>query len=107
MNKIIKEESININLLNDKIYNEYDRNLRLKLLDLPLIVDSAFKDLRPSYIAEYVYDICGLDNIFYQNNHINGSEEELKQQWLVLLTLTNEIIKQLLNLLIIDIPSQM
>ena len=107
MNKIIKEENVNINLLNDKIYNEFDRNLRLKLLDLPLVIDSAFQDLRPSYIAEYVYDLCGLDNIFYQNNHINGSEEELKQQWLVLLTLTNKIIKQLLNLLIIDIPSQM
>jgi len=107
MNKIIKEESININLLNDKIYNEFDRNLRLKLLDLPLVIDSAFKEFRPSYIAEYVYDLCGVDNIFYQNNHINGSVDDIKQQWLLLLDLTNKIIKELLNLLVIDVPSQM
>lgn len=107
MNKIIKEEEININLLNDKIYNEFDRNLRLKLLDLPLVIDTAFIEFKPSYIAEYVYDICGIDNIFYQNNHIISSDNETKQQWLLLLDFTNKLIKQLLNLLVIDIPSQM
>lgn len=107
MNKIIKEENINIDLLNDKIYNEYDRNLRLKLVDLPLVIESTFVELRPNYIAEYVYDICGLDNVFYQNNHIIGCEDEIKQQWLLLLDFTNKIIKKLLNLLVIDIPSQM
>ena len=107
MNKIIKEENINISLLNNKIYNEFDRDLRLKLLDLPLVIESAFKEYRPSYIAEYLYEICGLDNIFYQNNHIIGNNEEVKQQWLLLLEFANKLIKQLLNLLVIDVPSQM
>ena len=107
MNKIIKEENISIELLNNKIYNEFDRNLRLKLLDLPLVINSAFKEYRPSYIAEYVYEICGLDNIFYQNNHIIGCDDEVKQQWLLLLEFTNKLIKKLLNLLVIDVPSQM
>jgi arginyl-tRNA synthetase len=106
-NKIINEENKNISLLNDKIYNEFDRNLRLKLLELPLVIDSAFSEYRPSYIAEYVYDICCIDNIFYQNNHIIGSENDTKQQWLLLLSFTNKLIKELLNLLVIDIPSQM
>ena len=61
----------------------------------------------PHYIAEYVYDICVLNNIFYQNNHITGLEENNKQQWLLLLTFTNKLLKELLKLLVIKIPSEM
>lgn len=107
INKILEQENLKIDLLNDKIFNEFDRNLRLKLLDLPIVIDSAYKERMPHYIAEYVYDICVLSNIFYQNNHVSNSSNEIKQQWLVLLTFTNRLLKDLLNLLTIDIPSRM
>ena len=107
MNKIINENVITKPTLNNTIYNEYDRNLRLKLMELNLAVDLAFNELRPNYVADYLYDLCVLDNIFYQNNHINSVSEDKKQEWLVLIDLTNKVIKQLLNLLVIDIPSKM
>ena len=107
MNKIINENVITKPILNNTIYNEYDRNLRLKLMELNLAVDLAFNELRPNYVADYLYDLCVLDNIFYQNNHINSVSEDKKQEWLVLIDLTNKVIKQLLNLLVIDIPSKM
>ena len=107
MNKIINENVITKPTLNNTIYNEYDRNLRLKLMELNLAVELAFNELRPNYVADYLYDLCVLDNIFYQNNHINSVSEDKKLEWLVLIDLTNKVIKQLLNLLVIDIPSKM
>lgn len=107
VNKILKQEELKINSLNNIIYNSFDRDLRLKLLDLPSIVENAFQEKMPNYIAEYIYDICVVSNIFYQNNHIVGLEENNKQQWLLLLTFTNKVLSELLNLLAIQIPSEM
>lgn len=107
INKILEQENLNINTLDTNIYNEFDRELRLKLLDLPMILNSAYKERMPHYIAEYVYDICVLLNIFYQNNHVSTADDNLKQQWLALLTFTNKLLKDLLNLLAINIPSKM
>ena len=62
----------------------------------------------PHYIADYVYDVCVLANAFYQNNHINGLEDETKKlDWMILLGLTNKIIKEMLSLLVIEIPTEM
>jgi len=91
INKILEQENLSINTLDINIYNEFDRDLRLKLLDLPMILNSAYKERMPHYIAEYVYDICVLLNIFYQNNHVSTADDSIKQQWLVLLTFTNKL----------------
>ena len=107
MNKILTQEKLDIANLNNNIYNIHDRNLRLKILQLNNAIDSAFTEFKPHYIAEYLYDLCVLTNIFYQNNHITNNKEESKQEWLLLLTLNNKIIKKLLNLLAIEIPSKM
>lgn len=108
INKILNSYNVENKDFNNLIYNESDRNLRLKLLELPLTIDSAFKEKMPSCIAEYVYDLCGIVNNFYQNNYINSLEDEVKKkEWLNLLDLANRIIKTMLNLLVIDIPSKM
>lgn len=107
INKILNNETLNIDSLDEKIYNQYDRDLRLKILDLKNAIYNAYNERMPHYIAEYLYDLCVLLNIFYQQNHISTCEENIKQQWLLLLTLTNKIIKELLNLLAIKIPTQM
>jgi arginyl-tRNA synthetase len=49
-----------------------------------------------------------LANSFYENNHINTLEnEKLKNNWLILLQLVNNILKDMLNLLSIKIPNKM
>lgn len=62
--KIIDNEQLNDNNLNEIIYNKYDRDLRIKMLDLNTCIANAVNDLLPSYIADYLYDLCVLDNIF-------------------------------------------
>ena len=59
-------------------------------------------------MCNYLYDLCVLANSFYENNHINTLEnEKLKNNWLILLQLVNNILKDMLNLLSIKIPNKM
>lgn len=106
INKIIENKKITT--LNDIVYNDYDRNLRIKLIELEISVNNAFNLRMPSYIAEYLYELCVIVNSFYQNNHINNEKDIEKQNsWIYILNLTNKIIKEMLNILVIDIPSVM
>ena len=108
MNKIVEKYETNINNLSNNIYNNYDRELRLGILDFESYITSAFKEFKPSFIAEYIYNICVLMNSFYQNNHIANLEDKEKlNDWVSVIKLANKIIKEMLNLLIIDIPTEM
>lgn len=106
-NKILKEQNLKNNLT-DNIYNKYDRDLRLKMVEFTAPILQAFKERKPHYIADYVYNLCVVCNIFYQNNYINSMEDEInKNDWLYILNLANKIIKEMLYLLVIEIPSAM
>lgn len=106
INKIIENKETTT--LNDIVYNDYDRNLRLKLLELESVINEAFKYRMPSYIADYLYNLCVIVNSFYQNNHVNNEQDIEKQEnYVYVLKLTNKIIKSMLNILAIDIPSVM
>ncbi len=106
--KIIDDNAFDYNALTNVIYNVYDRDLRLKILDLPFAFKMAFDSRMPNFIAEYLYDVCVLTNVFYQNNHINNEEDAVKKNdWLCILDMTSHIIKDMLYLLGIDIPTTM
>lgn len=108
INKILKNEKNTYTKLSENIYNKQDRDLRIHLLNLDQAIKNAFENRMPSYIASYLYDTCVLMNSFYQNNHINSEKNiEMKEDWLYILNLGNKIIKEMLNLLMIDIPSIM
>lgn len=108
INKILKDNNYKGSELSDTIYNESDRNLRIRLFDLEDYIYLAFNNRNPFYIADYIYDLCLLLNNFYQNNNItNLCDDVNKNDWLFILNLSNRVLKELLNLLIIDIPSKM
>lgn len=106
--KIVENNKSCIDNLSKTIYNVHDRELRLKILELNEILNYAFKTRMPSVVANYLYEICVLVNAFYENNHINNLEDkEKKRDWVTLLSLTLEIIKDLLDILVMEIPSKM
>lgn len=111
INKILKDnnyEYTDSKKLSNVIYNESDRNLRIKLFDVEDYVYLAFNNRNPFYVADYIYDLCLLLNNFYQNNNISSLDDEIKKSdWLFILSLSNKILKELLSLLIIEIPSKM
>ena len=106
-NKIINSEKAIYNLSNN-IYNDVDRNLRLKMLELDEAIYKAFDERMPNYIVDYIYNLAVFANNFYQNNHIaNCSDETKKNDWLYIINLTNKILKEMMNLIVIDIPTIM
>lgn len=108
INKIIENFDFSVNNLTDNIYNNYDRDLRIKLLDLEYFLSLAFKERKPNYLADYLYELCVCTNAFYQNNHIMNLDDIGKRNdWLYVLNLTNRVIKEMLKLLAIDIPKEM
>ena len=103
-NKMLNSEGY----LTDTIYNSFDRNLRKKIIEFDLEVEKAFKDRMPHHVADYIYDLCLTMNTFYQNNHINNLDDENKKNsWIYILNTANKILKEMLYLLMIDIPTVM
>lgn len=106
--KIIENNKSFVDKLSKTIYNVHDRELRMKLLGLEDTLNLAFKTRMSSGLANFLYEICVLVNAFYENNHINNLEDNKKKtDWVTLLDLTTKIIKDLLDLLVIEIPTKM
>lgn len=105
--KVLSDYEINDNLSNN-VYNEYDRNLRLKLLEVGKSLTLSYEERKPNYICDYLYNLCSVANIFYQNNYLNNLENKQElNDYLYILNLTNKYIKTLLDLLVIEIPDKM
>lgn len=106
--KILTTNTFNKGNVSNTIYNDIDKNLRLKLLDFNKYLDKAIEDRLPSVIAEYVYDLANLLNSFYQNINISKIEDEtMKKDYLNILDLSFNVLKECLDLLIIELPSEM
>ena len=105
---ILKKEKIKGTYLNEMIYNETDRALRMKILELESTLNYAVNMRMPSVLANFLYEICVNMNAFYEKNHINNlNEQERKENWLILLNLSNNILKNMLDLLSMKIPERM
>ena len=91
-----------------KIYDDIDRNLRIKLLDFDKYITKSIEERLPSIIAEYVYDIADLTSAFYQKNNISNLQDKTKRNdWLIILNFAYNVMKECLNMLSIKIPSKM
>lgn len=106
--KIINSFNYNKGNVSEVTYNDIDRSLRLKLLDFNKYLDKSIEDRLPSIIGEYVYDLANLLNSFYQNINISKiTDENMKNDYLNVLDLSFNILKECLDLLIIELPSEM
>tara|TARA_B100001996_G_scaffold333211_1_gene282705 strand:- start:80 stop:1255 length:1176 start_codon:yes stop_codon:yes gene_type:complete len=67
------------------ITTQDERNLAIELLNLELVISQSIKFNEPHHLANYLYEISNLFNIFYQNENIlNLKNEELKNSKLSL-----------------------
>jgi arginyl-tRNA synthetase len=85
-----------------------ERDLMLKLVQLPDVIAFAVKTRAPNHVAEYVYNLAITFNRFYRDYHILSEPEPARQQsWLALSTYTLAQLELGLGLLGIDVPERM
>jgi len=84
---------------------EKDIALVKKLSQFPEIVESAYKNLNPSLIANYSYQLAQIFNEFYHNCKVIGSEEEAFR--LALVQSFRQVLKNSLSLIGIETLDKM
>ena len=84
-----------------------ERNLLLKILQLPEIVDMVARDCYPNFLCNYLYELAGLFMRFYESCPILKAEPELRDSRLALSALAAATLQQGLDLLGIETLEQM
>lgn len=106
--KILNDNKYDKKEIISKIYNESDRNLRVKLTEFDKYLNLSVKERMPHFLCEYVFDLCNIINNFYQNNNIKNEEDlEKKNDYLNILDYSYKLIEVILNALVIEIPNEM
>lgn len=96
----------------DNTYNfelfEKEANLIKLIGDFPETLDIAGKNLDPSVVANYVYELAKEFNGFYHEHSILNETDEVRSQFRLELSYkTAEIIKSAMKLLGIEVPERM
>jgi len=85
------------------INNPDMKNILLKILELPTILNRSFNDKSLNYITDFLFDLSSLFNKFYGNYHILTEEDEsVKNSYLALVKLIYNVIHELLDVLAIE-----
>ncbi len=99
-----KPTNFDIKILDSK----QEKNLILKLIRFPEIIEDISKDYQVHHLATYIYELAKIFTDFYENIRVLETEdEELKQARLNLVATTRQILKNGLGLLGIAAPKQM
>ena len=102
-----RSNSVNIGPIT-VIDDEYSRNITLKLLQTPSVLNKSFNEETLNDIAEYLYQLTNTFNSFYSSNKILLEKGKEKQQsWLGLAENVYDTNKILLEILGINIPDKM
>ena len=106
--KIIKNSKKQIDSHKLNISTENQRNLIIGLINVELIINQAIKFNEPHHLANYLYEISSLFNVFYQEENIlNLKNEELKISMLLITKYFIHITNLILNCLGIEPVEEM
>ena len=78
-----------------------------KIEEYPEEIDRAASDYAPQRIARYAYDIAALFHSFYNKCRIMGTEPQLAEARLALVTVTAHVIRHSLGILGVSAPEHM
>lgn len=112
-NSILKKSKVKIPavakaLAGKQNLNNHERNLVLKLIQFPEVVEDIAKDYQVHRLTTYAYELAQIFTDFYENVPVLKAEtEELKKNRLALVALTRMILGRALGLLGISSPKEM
>ena len=90
------------------IYSTTEKDIYLKLLELPKMITSSYNEKATGYICDFLFELCSLFNKFYNEcNIVNETNKEVQESRIALLKLVYNVGYNLLNILAIEIPSKM
>jgi arginyl-tRNA synthetase len=85
-----------------------ERDLLLKLAELPDIVSLALAQRAPNHLCEYAYTLATTFNRFYHQHHIlSETKGDQQASWLRVVQYTERMLEQVLDLLGIATPERM
>ncbi|MCI8486860.1 MAG: arginine--tRNA ligase [Clostridia bacterium] len=90
------------------IYSKTEKDIITKILQMPIVIDSSYRNKTLSDITEYLYELDSLYNKFYSENRIlTESNKDKRKSWLAISQLVFKVNKLLLDTLAIEIPEKM
>lgn len=90
------------------IYSNYERDIILKLLEVPSILEKSYNERTLNYICDYLYELTNTFNSFYASVKILTEEDTTKREsYLALSEIVFNTNKMLLNILGIDTLERM
>ncbi len=104
--KIIQNSKLDNSSNKLVISNNSERNLAIGLINLQINIDQSIKFNEPHHLANYLYEISNLFNIFYQEENILNLKDEESRKSKLLLTKyfldTSEIVFKCLGIETVD-----
>ncbi|WP_192483825.1 MULTISPECIES: arginine--tRNA ligase [Cysteiniphilum] len=98
----------NVNTDIGKASNDAERNLQLKLTELPQVLQRTYDKCEPHHLCEYAYQVAVQFNKFYAESPIaNEQNNALKEARIALCQLTLKQLIFVLGLLGIEVPERM
>lgn len=83
-------------------------DLMLEVSKFNDVFETAYRELAPHKICQYIYGLSNAFNSFYHENKIIAEEDENRQSsWIVLITFVNDILNTMVDLLGFTAPDRM
>lgn len=100
LNSLLEKNKMEKTDFQFKIYSQLERKILLTILGSEESILKSYEEKAPSYIADTVYKISNLFNTFYAStNLLKETDKQKKQSYVLLASLTQNIISILLSLL--------
>lgn len=86
----------------------YERNLHMKILDFPEVIQHSAEEYNPALLANYLYELAKEFGSFYQNVPVLKADTQSQKDYRILLSAqVGRIIKSGMGLLGIQVPDRM
>lgn len=88
--------------------NDIERDIYLKIGELPDVLRLAFDNRAPNYMCDYAFNLASLFNRFIHEHHILNEKDQARQSsWLRLTQLVAMVLEQVCDLLGFTVPERM
>lgn len=107
VNKILRDNTSTVKAgIGEYSYDE-EKAVIAKLLEYPDVVRLAARDIEPHKVATYLYELAREMNRYYETTRVSEAESTVKAARIHLLEKVSHVFTHGLNILGIEVPSQM